>query len=137
MTKPKSIKGFTWTRHVYWQDTDAGGIVYHPNYLNFAQHARSEFMREFVCLEHECAKKFGIQLVVRHAEIDYKASARLDDTITTGVEIAKLGNSSMVIHQDIKRGDTLLATVKVTLVAINAHWKAVRIPPQLRQIFEA
>jgi len=137
MTKRKDFKNFSWQIRVYWQDTDAAKIVYHPNYLNFAQQARSEFMREFVCKESDVLEKYGVLLVVRHAEVDYSASARLDDIIDVTVEVGKIGNSSMVLHQNITRDGTLLAAVKITIVAMVPNGKAVRIPPQLRQIFEA
>jgi acyl-CoA thioester hydrolase len=133
-TKALPHKNFSWQMRVYWQDTDAGGIVYHPNYLNFAQRARSEYMRAHVCKESDVQKKFGVLLVARHAEIDYHASARLDDLIDVSVEIAKIGNSSLAIHQHITREGLLLATVKITIVTVSAIGKATRIPPQLRQI---
>ncbi len=134
---PKPLQNFTWPVRVYWQDTDAGGIVYHPNYLSFALKARSEFLRAHFGSETELYKQTGMLLVVRHAEIDYRASAKLDDLLQVGVELEKVGNSSFTLIQPIKRAGQLLATVKVVLVAINDAGAATRIPPQLRQIFES
>jgi len=128
-------KKFSWPVRVYWQDTDAGGIVYHPNYLNFALRARSEYMRAFICSETEFEKKHGILLVVRHIEVDYRSSAKLDDLLDVSVELEKFGNSSFTLIQHVSRDHHLLATVKVVLVAVNKAGKAVRIPPQLRTAF--
>ncbi|MDR3448673.1 MAG: YbgC/FadM family acyl-CoA thioesterase [Alphaproteobacteria bacterium] len=137
MTVKHEAKIFVWPMRVYWEDTDAGGIVYNASYLNFAQRARSEFMRAFVCKESECLGKFGVQLVVRHAEIDYRASAKLDDMLDVSAEIIHVGNTSIGVVQHVRRENHLLATVKMTLVATSPGGKAVRIPPQLRQIFSS
>jgi len=135
MTKPKAHTDFIWQTRVYWQDTDAGGIVYHPNYLNFAQRARSEFMREHVCKESDVLKLYGVMFVMRHVEIDYRASAKLDDLLDISVEIVKIGNTSIVIKQFVRREGHILAEITLTLVTVSAIGKAARIPPQLRQIF--
>ena len=136
MTKPADApRPFTWPVRVYYEDTDAGGIVYHPNYLNFAIRARSEMLRAKDCGEPEFYKKHGILLVVRHVEVDYRASATLDDLLEVSVEVERIGNSSLTLVQHITRGGERLATVKVVLVAINDAKRAVRLPPQLRQIF--
>jgi acyl-CoA thioester hydrolase len=130
-------KKFSIPMRVYWQDTDAGGIVYHPNYLNFAQRARSEFMLAFVCKESEVLDKHGVMLVVRHAEIDYRSSARLDDMIEASMEVEKIGNSSIGLVQHITREHHVLATVKITIVAVNEAGRATRIPADLRHIFSS
>jgi acyl-CoA thioester hydrolase len=73
---------------------------------------------------------------VRHAEVDYRGSAKLDDLLDVSVELEKFGNTSFSLIQHITRDNHLLATVKITLVAVNKNGRATRIPPQLRQIFE-
>jgi len=127
-------KTFHFPIRVYYEDTDAGGVVYHPNYLNFALRARIEFEREHGYTEKDIIEKLNVLLVVRHVEIDYRAPSRLDDLLDVSVEIVNIGNTSITIRQEISRDGQVLAEVNIVLVAVSIQGKAVRIPPQLRQI---
>lgn len=120
---------------VYYEDTDAGGIVYHANYLKFSERGRTEFLRALGYDHHQVRAEHNIMLVVRHAEIDYRASGKLDDLLDISTEVTEFGNSSMQMQHIISRGDTVLAEIKVVIVAVSGIGKAARIPPQLRQIF--
>ncbi len=81
------------------------------------------------------AKELGLAFVIRHIEIDYHASAKVDDQLHVRSHVAECGSTSFTMEQKVYRGDKLLAKLKVVLVAIT-EGKAVRLPPQLRQIFE-
>lgn len=120
---------------IYYEDTDAGGIVYHANYLKFAERGRTEYLRSLGYDHRRMLAEDNLILVVRHIEIDYRAPARLDDLLEVRTETASWGNTSIVLKQTIHRADKLLAELKVTVVAITPEGKAVRIPPHLRQIF--
>ena len=119
---------------VYYEDTDAGGVVYNANYLKFAERGRTEYLRELGHNQRDILTEFNIFLVVRHAEIDYRAPARLDDLLDLATEITDLGNTSLTMKQTIRCGETILAEMKVIIVAMTPTGKAVRIPPHLRQI---
>ena len=125
---------FIWNARVYYEDTDAGGIVYHANYLKFAERGRTEFLRHVGWPRLRVEQELKIAFVVRHAEINYRAVAKLDDMLEVRTSITAIGNTSMTMQQDIWRGETVVAEIKVVIVAINFEGKAVRFPPQLRQI---
>ena len=120
---------------VYYEDTDAGGIVYHANYLKFSERGRTEFLRALGYDHHQVRVEHNLMLVVRHAEIDYRASGKLDDMLDISTEVIEFGNTSLTMKHIISREDTVLAEIKVVVVAVSGIGKAARIPPQLRQIF--
>jgi acyl-CoA thioester hydrolase len=127
-------KPFSITCRVYYEDTDAGGVVYHANYLKFAERARTEMLREAGWDRPRQEKELGIAFFVRQAEIDYRAPARLDDLLRTTAEIVAIGNTSLTLRQVVSREDKVLVEIKIVLVAVNKDGKPVRFPPQLRQI---
>jgi len=109
---------FTWTVRVYYEDTDAGGIVYYGNYLKFYERARTEWLRSLGIHQHDLLSRESAAFVVRSASIDYLGAARLDDELTLRLSIEKLGRASVQFAQQAWRGDTLLssAVVKVGCV---------------------
>lgn len=121
---------------IYYEDTDAGGVVYNANFLKFAERARTEYLRELGHNQSDITAEYKIYWVVRHAEIDYRAPAKLDDLLDISTDIVNIGNTSMTIGHVIRRAETVLAEIKIVLVFVNLAGKAVRIPPHLRQIFE-
>ena len=112
---------FTWTVRVYYEDTDAGGIVYYANYLKFFERARTEWLRAAGIGQHGMLEAHGAGFVVRSAGIDYHAPARLDDEITLTLTVSRLGRASVEFAQQALRGEQLLAaaTVKVGCVDLN------------------
>ncbi|MAR57069.1 MAG: tol-pal system-associated acyl-CoA thioesterase [Rickettsiales bacterium] len=116
---------------VYYEDTDAGGIVYHANYLNFAERARTDALREMHINQTEFRESTGCIFVVRHAEIEYKASAILDDLLRVTTEVTHIGNSSMKMLQVVWRDDIELARMHIQIVCVGANRKAVRIPQDI------
>lgn len=122
---------------IYYEDTDAGGIVYHASFLRFAERGRSEWLRENGLVKNsDLLDKHGFHFVVRHITIDYLAPAKLDDLLTVTSSVVDLGNASFTMHQQITRDAQPIADMKVVLVCINANGKAVRVPEILRTIFE-
>jgi len=121
---------------VYYEDTDAGGIVYHANYLCFAERARTEFLHK-LGLSNKKMLSEDIGIVVSHLEIDYKQPAFLEDKLTVETSILKMGAATMLLKQDIKRKDDLIATLKVSVAFIKVSEKRpIRIAPELRAKFE-
>ena len=111
---------FTWTVRVYYEDTDAGGIVFYANYLKFFERARTEWLRAAGVDQQHLIEREGAAFVVKNATIDYHAPARLDDEITLTLTIEKLGRASVQFVQKAYKGDLLLveASVKVGCVDI-------------------
>jgi acyl-CoA thioester hydrolase len=109
---------FTWTVRVYYEDTDAGGIVFYANYLKFFERARTEWLRAAGVDQQALIDRDGAGFVVKSASIDYHAPARLDDEVTLTLRVEKLGRASVQFAQKAYKGDQLLveALVKVGCV---------------------
>jgi acyl-CoA thioester hydrolase len=111
---------FSWPTRVYWEDTDAGGVVYHAQYLAFLERARSEWMRaqgygqELLRLEH------GLVFAVRAMTLDFLRPARLDDALLVGASLRECRRASAVFAQSVRRGDELLLTATVRVAALDA-----------------
>lgn len=117
---------------IYYEDTDAGGIVYHANYLRFCERARSEMLRSVGYNNAQFVKKTGFMFVVRHAAIEYFLPAFLDDSLVVKSSLSHLGGASATLQQDIYRDDTLLVKVEIVLVCVDVSMKAARIPEEAR-----
>jgi acyl-CoA thioester hydrolase len=118
---------------VYYADTDAGQVVYHARYLDFAERARTEMMRLIDRNETYRGNGEGVLFLVRAAEIDYRAPARLDDVLTVRTRAVHLGGASFRLEQQIWRGDIVLASILITLVCVNQTGNPTRIPDILRE----
>lgn len=121
---------------IYYEDTDAGGVVYHANYVRFAERGRTEFLRAVGWDYRRVAQELGALLIVRRIEADYLAPALLDDSLTLSTEVSEIGNTSLTMAQTLTRDGRTLAVVKAVIVAVSLeNRKPIRLPPQLRQIF--
>ena len=110
---------FTWPVRVYYEDTDAGGIVYYANYLKFFERARTEWLRALDIGQQAIIDAHGAGFVVRSAQIDYHAAARLDDEIILILDIAKFGRASVIFSQKALRGGLLLASAQVKVGCVD------------------
>jgi acyl-CoA thioester hydrolase len=110
---------FHWTVRVYYEDTDAGGIVFYANYLKFFERARTEWLRAAGIGQHELLERQGAAFVVKSASLDYHAPARLDDEIKITTNIDKLGRASVQFVQKAWRGEQLLTTANVKVGCID------------------
>ena len=110
---------FIWPIRVYWEDTDAGGVVYHASYLRFLERARSEWMRALGYGQDAVREREGVVFVVRAMRLEFLRAARLDDELIVSVALAERKRASLLMRQTIRRGDTPLldAEVKVACVA--------------------
>ncbi|WP_233865889.1 tol-pal system-associated acyl-CoA thioesterase [Paraburkholderia adhaesiva] len=115
---PGSVQDFTWQVRVYYEDTDAGGIVFYANYLKFFERARTEWLRACGVDQRRLAEENGSLFVVRSTAIDYRAPARLDDIVTITSRIEKLGRASVDFMQEAWRGETLLATGSIRVACV-------------------
>lgn len=125
---------------VYYEDTDAGGIMYHGNFINFCERGRSELLREIGLPASQVVEKLGTGFVVRHLEAEYLKMARLDDLLTVKTALKSMKNSSFTMEQTIfmDENNQKVAVFKmdVTLVCIDMAGKPTRIPDALRQKFD-
>lgn len=126
---------FHWPVRVYWEDTDAGGVVYYANYLKFMERARSEWLRAFGFEQDVLRDEAGVVFVVRRVEVDYLAPARFNDQLDVSVTLLELGRASLVLTQSLSRGNTRLVAAQVTLACVDAtRFKPVKIPAPILQV---
>jgi acyl-CoA thioester hydrolase len=118
---------------VYYEDTDAGGIVYHANYLKFAERARTEALIELGLSQIDLRDREGLLFVVRAITVDFFAPARLEDLLVVTTTVERLGGVRIMMRQDIRRDEGLLASCAVTLAGVSPDGKAVRIPDAVRK----
>lgn len=127
---------------VYYEDTDAGGIVYHANYLKFAERGRTEYLRAAGFSNSGVQKEHGILFVVRKAETDYLLPAYLDDELTLETSIEFIKNSSFAMRQKLFRhkndaNPVLIADMLITLVCVDTiNYRPVRIPDFIKKSFD-
>lgn len=133
-----SPNAFSIPVRVYYEDTDAGGVVYYANYLRFFERCRTEWMRAAGHDQSVLASEQGIGFVVRKANCEYLRPARLDDQLTIGLEVEKLTRVRVVFRQHVRRGDEELVTGSVEIACVNmATMTATPIPEFLHTQLEA
>ena len=132
MTRKDNI--FRMPIRVYFQDTDAGGVVYHASYVNFMERARTEWLRErYGYTNGGLLKEFGVVFVVRSIKLDYLKPAVLDDLLAVTAGVRETGRSRVVVMQNVKRGEEVLVEAEVHLVCVSmSNFKPVSIPEVLR-----
>lgn len=121
---------------VYYEDTDAGGIMYHGNFINFCERGRSELLREIGYPASEVVSKLKTGFVVRALEAEYMAMVKLDDLLSVRSYVKQMKNSSFVMEQSIFCQNKVVFKMDVTLVCIDMQGKPTRIPQVLRDKFE-
>lgn len=128
-------EAWVWQVRVYWEDTDAGGVVYHSQYLNFFERARTEWLRARGVHQSQLAEEAGVVFAIRRMSIDWVAPARLDDLLNVSVHTVKAGAAKLVFRQEMHRaGDGQpLATAEVTAVCLDAvAFKPTKMPEFIR-----
>ena len=123
---------FDWRLRVYWEDTDAGGVVFYANYLKFFERARTEWLRSLGHSQERLRLDTGVMFIVADTSVAYRRPARLDDELVVSVRLLQAGAASLVIAQDARRGDDLLAEGRIRIGCINARsFRPCRLPPSL------
>jgi acyl-CoA thioester hydrolase len=117
---------------VYYEDTDAAGIVYHGNYLKYAERARTEMMRGMGLSHSELADRLGLVFTVRRCEIDYQAPAKLDDELQVATRILEIGGARLLAEQTILRAGSALARLVLTLALVTRAGRPARLPSDLK-----
>ncbi len=121
---------------VYYEDTDALGIVYYVNYLKFAERARTEMLRLLGHDQHELLTRRGIGFTVRRCEVDYYMPAKLDDALEVHSNLIELRGASMDLLQTIRREPDILARLRFKIACIDPTGRAQRVPGEIRNLFE-
>ena len=121
---------------VYYEDTDAGGIVYYANYLKFLERARTEALVTLGFNNKKIKDDFGAQIIVKSCNIEYKISAHLEDELIIRSFVKSITKTSFFMNQFIKRGDDLIVEAKVHLVFVNKDGKPMKVPDTLFQDFK-
>ena len=112
---------FSWPTRIYWEDTDAGGVVYHARYVAFMERARTEWMRAMGYGQEAMRSGDGQVFVVRAMTLDFLKPAKLDDALQTTVELLQCRRASLVIRQAVLRDGQPLVTAQVRLAAVGAR----------------
>ena len=132
-----SNQTFNWPIRVYYEDTDSGGVVYHSNYLNFMERARTEWLRHLGFEQTYLKDALNIMFVVHSMQIAFKKPAKFNDMLTITCELHKVGHSSFKFLQRISVNQQALVEAQVKLACINAlTFKPVGIPEQIKLTME-
>lgn len=119
--------------HVYYEDTDLAGIVYYANYLKFIERARTEWVRELGVDQARLRAEEGIVFAVKRVEADFISPAKFDDDLTVETDVETLTGARIILNQRVFRGDTVLFTAQVTIVALNEAGGPSRLPAVIRR----
>jgi len=117
---------------VYFEDTDAGGMVYYANYLKFAERARTEMLRAGGISHAEMVADDGLMLVVRHVTAEYRRSARLDDELEIETRVDAVSGATLTLDQVVRRGPEVLVELTVTIACITRDGRPTRLPERIR-----
>ncbi len=123
---------FEYRLRVYYEDTDAGGIVYYANYLKFIERARTEALIAAGLSQTELRERFGIIFAVREVQATYLAPARLEDQLVVTTRAGPPGGARLALEQEVWRDRTCLVKCRVTLACLNETGRPARMPAELR-----
>tara|TARA_B100000401_G_C52111627_1_gene396069 strand:+ start:16 stop:411 length:396 start_codon:yes stop_codon:yes gene_type:complete len=129
-------KEFKYVTKIYYEDTDAGGVVYYANYLKFLERARSEAIYSLGLSNKEILEKEGVIIIVKTCNIEYKKPAKFEDEIEIISNIKEVKNSSFKMRQVIKKKFDIISEADVVLVTVNKKGKPVRIPSILKKLID-
>lgn len=124
---------FHWPVRVYYEDTDAAGVVYYANYLKFMERARTEWLRDLGLEQEALARETGIRFAITRAEVDFLAPARLDDALLVTVAVVEQRRVSLTMAQEIQRGEQLLIRGLIRVACLDGGFRPTRLPEKLVQ----
>jgi acyl-CoA thioester hydrolase len=137
MTPRKSPGEFSWPQRVYYQHTDAGGVVYHGSYLDFMECARTELLLSLGFDLWHLARREHVQFMVHSVQIAYHKPARLNDMLSVSARVARVGRARLVFAQSVKRAEETLVSAELTLACVDARTqKAIGVPEAIRRKLE-
>ena len=137
MTGNAGQKPFSWPLRVYYQHTDAGGVVFHANYFSFMECARTELLQSHGFDLGELARRDQVLFVVHSAQIAYHKPALLNDLLTVTAQVKSVGRVRLVFDQAVMRGEELLASAELNLACVSAKsYRPVEVPEVIRKKLE-
>jgi acyl-CoA thioester hydrolase len=138
MTLSTSGGTFRLAVRVYYEDTDAAGVVYYANYLRYMERARTEWLSALGFDLANVEREHGIVFAVHRVDIEYRLPARLGDRLEATLALVELGRASITAEQDVRRGADTLTRARVAIACLGrAHWRPARIPAALHARLEA
>ena len=134
LTREPALTGIShsFPLRVYYEDTDAAGIVYHANYLKFAERGRSEMLRRLGFPHRKLGAEEGVGFAVRRCLVDYLAPARLEDALVVDTTLARIGAATLTLRQRICRDGEVLADLDILVACIGRDGRPRRLPNALR-----
>lgn len=126
---------FSTTMRVYYEDTDAAGVVYYANYLKYAERARTEWLRSLGFNQAELMQREGLGFVVANVAVRYISPARLDDVLTVECTITILGRARIAMQQIIRNESQAIATVDVAIACVDRNFSPTRLPDTMYAAF--
>jgi len=122
---------------VYYEDTDAGGVVYYANYLKFFERARTDFLREIGISQSDLATKKGLVFVVRKCVIDYISPAKLDDVLEVSVVVKTIYAAAILMQQEAIKSGMASSSLEVEIVCVDSvSFKPRKIPQEIKILFD-
>ena len=124
---------------IYYEDTDAAGLVYYVNYFKYAERARTEMLRNLGFEQERLRTESGLIFVVRHATADYRLAGRLDDDLTVATRMTGSGAATLDLSQEIRRQEAILVALEfqIACVGVGAGGRPQRLPPELRAALDS
>ena len=116
---------------VYYEDTDSTGRVYHSNYLNYLERARTEYIYSFGHNHNDLFNKYDLYFVVKKMNIDFKSSAKFEDILNIKSKVLELTKYKIIFNQQILRNEIMLIEAEVVIVSINSMGKLIKIPDEM------
>ena len=127
---------FSFTVKVYYEDTDAGGVVYYANYLKYLERARSEAIYSLGYTNSSILEQFGVLLIVKSCNIEYRKPARFEDTLEIISEIKSFTKTSFLMKQSISRNNEIISDAEIHIVSVDKNGKPSKIPEDLKKKLE-
>ena len=129
-------KKFSFTVKVYYEDTDAGGVVYYANYLKFLERARSEAIYTLGFSNSSLLETYGVLLIVKSCNIEYKKPAKFEDSLKIISEIKSFTKTSFIMKQIISRDHEIISDADIHLVSVDKNGKPSKLPEDLKKKLE-
>jgi acyl-CoA thioester hydrolase len=131
------MKTFTWPIRIYYEDTDAGGVVYYANYLKFFERARTEMLRASGYEQDQLLENHGILFVVRSVQVDYLSPARFNEQLQVHCDVVEAKKASLMFAQMINRGDAIVCKALVRIACLDAKtMRPKAIPENLQELLQ-
>lgn len=121
---------------IYYEDTDAGGIVYHASHIRFCERGRTEFLRSVGYTNSQIEKDIGVIFVVRHMDVNYLRPTHLDDLLALHTSVTKVKNTSFIMRHELYKGEDIVFSMDVVLACITREEKLVKIPETIRNALQ-